>query len=157
MLNSLTQKNLEQHVTVLGWLHIGSNILLLIIGGFVFFLLTTIGVISGDQEATAILGMVGTFIGLLMAALAIPGMIAGWGLLKRKNWGRVLGIVVGVFSLMNFPLGTAIGVYTLYVLLQEEGPRLLCRCRHSPGEIRLLASFGSNGGLPTRPTEWGAV
>lgn len=122
MLNSLTQKNLEQHVTVLGWLHIGSNILLLIIGGFVFFLLTTIGVISGDQEATAILGMVGTFIGLLMAALAIPGMIAGWGLLKRKNWGRVLGIVVGVFSLMNFPLGTAIGVYTLYVLLQEEAP-----------------------------------
>ncbi len=122
MLNSLTQKNLEQHVTVLGWLHIGSNILLLIIGGFVFFLLTTIGVISGDQEATAILGTVGTFIGLLMAALAIPGMIAGWGLLKRKNWGRVLGIIVGIFSLMNFPLGTAIGVYTLYVLLQEEAP-----------------------------------
>lgn len=122
MLNSLTQKNLEQHVTVLGWLHIGSNILLLIIGGFVFFLLTTIGVISGDQEATAILGAVGTFIGLLMAALAIPGMIAGWGLLKRKNWGRVLGIIVGIFSLMNFPLGTAIGVYTLYVLLQEEAP-----------------------------------
>lgn len=122
MLNSLTQKNLEQHVTVLGWLHIGSNILLLIIGGFVFFLLTTIGVISGDQEATAILGTVGTFIGLLMAALAIPGMIAGWGLLKRKSWGRVLGIIVGIFSLMNFPLGTAIGVYTLYVLLQEEAP-----------------------------------
>lgn len=122
MLNSLTQRNLEQHVTVLGWLHIGSNILLLIIGGFIFFLLTTIGVISGDREATAILGTVATFIGLLMAALAIPGMIAGYGLLKRKSWGRVLGIIVGIFSLMNFPLGTAIGIYTLYVLLQEEAP-----------------------------------
>lgn len=122
MLNSLTQHNLEQHVKVLGWLHIGSNILLLIIGAFVFFLLTAIGVISGDQEATAILGTVGTFIGLLMAALAIPGMVAGWGLLKQKNWGRVLGIIVGIFSLMNFPIGTAIGIYTLYVLLQEEAP-----------------------------------
>lgn len=122
MLNSLTEQDLPQHVTVLGWLHIGSNILLLLIGAFVFFLLTAIGVISGDQEATTILGTVGTFIGLFMAVLAIPGMIAGYGLLKRKNWGRVLGIIVGIFSLMNFPLGTAIGIYTLYVLLQEEAP-----------------------------------
>lgn len=122
MLNTLTQRNLDQHVTVLGWLHIGSNILLLLIGAFVFFLLTTIGVISGDQQATAILGTVGTFVGMLMAVLAIPGVIAGYGLLKRKNWGRVLGIIVGIFSLMNFPLGTAIGIYTLYVLLQEEAP-----------------------------------
>lgn len=122
MLNALTQKNIEQHVTVLGWLHIGSNILLLFIGAFVFFLLTTIGVVSGDQQATAILGTVATFIGMLMAALAVPGMVAGYGLLKRKNWGRVLAIIVGIFSLMNFPLGTAIGIYTLYVLLQEEAP-----------------------------------
>jgi hypothetical protein len=39
--------------------------------------------------------------------------------LKRKRWGQILGIVVGALSLVNFPVGTLIGIYTLWVLLQE--------------------------------------
>jgi len=41
---------------------------------------------------------------------------AGWSLLNRKPWGRVLAIVVGVLALVKFPLGTALGIYTLWVL-----------------------------------------
>jgi hypothetical protein len=52
--------------------------------------------------------------------LAIPGLVAGYGLLTWKSWGRILAIVVGILSLINFPLGTAVGIYTLWVLFQEE-------------------------------------
>jgi hypothetical protein len=51
--------------------------------------------------------------------LAIPGLVAGYGLLARKAWGRVLAIVVGILGLINFPVGTAIGIYAILVLLQE--------------------------------------
>jgi len=57
-------------------------------------------------------------VGLLMAALGLPGLLAGYGLLTRKPWARVLAIVVGILSLLNFPIGTAIGIYTLWVLTQ---------------------------------------
>ena len=51
--------------------------------------------------------------------LAIPGLVAGAGLLARKSWARILAIVVGILGLVNFPIGTAIGVYTLFVLMQD--------------------------------------
>ena len=65
-----------------------------------------------------VLTLVGTTVGLLMAALGLPGVIAGYGLLTRKPWARILAIVVGILNLVNVPVGTAIGLYTLWVLTQ---------------------------------------
>jgi hypothetical protein len=118
-MNQLDQQQLHLHVTILGWLLIVGNALFLVMGVFLFLLLAGIGVASGDSQAIAILGVVGTAVGLLLAVLGIPGIVAGYGLLIRKAWGRILAIVVGVLGLINFPIGTAIGIYTLFVLLQE--------------------------------------
>ncbi len=51
---------------------------------------------------------------VLQAALAF---LAAWGLLERQSWGRIVGIIAGIFSLWHIPFGTALGVYTLWVLL----------------------------------------
>jgi hypothetical protein len=48
------------------------------------------------------------------------GFIAGWGLLQREPWARVVTLVIGFISLFNIPLGTAIGIYTLWVLLPAQ-------------------------------------
>jgi hypothetical protein len=45
------------------------------------------------------------------------GFLAGWGLLQRKSWARILALVLGTLSLLDVPLGTALGIYTLWVLL----------------------------------------
>ena len=47
-------------------------------------------------------------------------LLTGYALLTRQPWGRVLAIVFGIFALIHLPLGTALGVYTLWVL----APRL---------------------------------
>lgn len=116
----MTLREIEQHVKILGWLHIVGHAFFLVVGAFVFFLLVGIGTISGEAEAMGILTLVGTFVGGLMLVLALPGLAAGYGLLKRRSWGRWLAIIVGVLNLPNFPLGTIVGVYTLWVLLQDE-------------------------------------
>lgn len=116
----MTLKQMEQHVKILGWLHIIGHAIFLLIGALVFLLLAGIGVFSGEPEAAGILAIVGIFVGGLLLVLALPGILAGVGLLKRKTWGRWLGIIVGLLNLPNFPLGTAIGVYTLYVLFQDS-------------------------------------
>ena len=43
-------------------------------------------------------------------------LLTGYALLTRQPWGRVLAIIFGVIALIHFPLGTALGIYTLWVL-----------------------------------------
>lgn len=116
----MTERELNQHVKIIGWLNVAGAALFLLIGAFVFLLLVGVGAASGDAEAVSVLSVVATFVGGFMLVMALPVLAAGYGLLKRRSWGRILGIIVGVLNLPNFPLGTIIGVYSLWVLLQSE-------------------------------------
>src|SRR5512136_657193 len=118
-MNQLKQDDMRQHVTIVGWLYIIGHVFFIVIGGCVFVLMMSIGFVVRDPEALPILSTVGTWTALFLASLALPGLIAGVGLLKRQMWGRVLAIIVAFFGLINFPIGTAIGIYALFVLLQN--------------------------------------
>lgn len=117
-MNDMNQRDLQQHIGILGWLYVVSHAIFLMIGAFVFLLLVGLAPVTGEPEPMWILSLVGTAVGLLFAVLGIPGLLAGYGLLTKKPWARVLAIVVGILSLVNFPIGTAIGLYTLWVLMQ---------------------------------------
>lgn len=43
--------------------------------------------------------------------------VAAWGLLEHERWGRIVAIIAAILSLIKFPLGTAMGIWTLVVLL----------------------------------------
>ncbi len=122
-MNSLTPEQMRQHVPIVAWLNIAGSILLLLIGGFLMLLLPSIGAISGDRSALGVLSTVAVGVTCLLGMLAIPGLIAGIGLLRRSSWGRILAIIVGFIDLLNFPIGTVIGAYSLWVLFQDAaGP-----------------------------------
>jgi hypothetical protein len=116
----LHQHSIQRHITILGWLYIVGQALFMVIGGFMFVLLAEIGVASGEAEVIRMFGAVGTAVGILLVVLGVPGLVAGYGLLTRKPWARLLAIVMGVLSLVNFPIGTTLGLYTLWVLTQPE-------------------------------------
>jgi len=54
---------------------------------------------------------------VVTAALAF---LVGFSLLGRRSWGRVLAIVVAILSLLRFPVGTVLGIYTLWVLIPGQ-------------------------------------
>ncbi len=112
--------NMDKHVTVLAILYIGSGALFLLGAAVVFFAVVGGGLISGEQEAILITGTVGTIVAGFLAVLAIPGIAGGIGLLKRKEWARILVLILGFLNLLNFPLGTLLGVYTIWALMKEE-------------------------------------
>jgi hypothetical protein len=51
---------------------------------------------------------------VLRAGLALA---AAWGLMEHAPWGRVVAIVAAFLSLLKFPFGTALGIWTLVMLL----------------------------------------
>lgn len=116
----MTHKELDQHVKILGWLNVVFGVLYLLIGVCGGLLFISVIPVSGDPEAIPVFTFIALLLGGFMLVMALPGLLAGVGLLKRRNWGRILAIIVGVLNIPNFPVGTAIGVYTLYVLLQNE-------------------------------------
>jgi hypothetical protein len=59
-------------------------------------------------------------VGAVLLANAVAGLITGWGLLQREPWARMLAIVMGCLNLIHIPFGTALGIYTLWVLLPAQ-------------------------------------
>ena len=58
---------------------------------------------------------------LFLLVKALAGFAAGWGLLERETWARPLTLILGFLSLLNLPLGTALGIYTIWVLMPAGG------------------------------------
>jgi hypothetical protein len=63
------------------------------------------------------------WIGFGLGIFGVIHLTLAWGLYERKAWARVLGLVLGFLALIRFPLGTALGIYTLWVLLPETSAR----------------------------------
>ena len=58
--------------------------------------------------------------GVALAMFGVLHLVLAWGLFERESWARMLGVVMGFLALLRFPLGTALGIYTLWVLLPEK-------------------------------------
>ena len=111
---------MENHVTVLGILYIAFSALMLLLAIIIFAAVVGGGIISGDSEAIAITAIVGPAVASLFLLLSAPGLIGGIYLLKHRPWARILVLVLGFLNLIHIPIGTALGIYTIWVLLKTE-------------------------------------
>jgi hypothetical protein len=109
-----------QHVQLLGilWLAISA---FNVVGGVVLYIVAnTLFAPGRGVGAPAFLHPLLTILGTFVLGKSALGFVAGWGLMQREGWGRILALVLGFVSLFNIPFGTAIGVYTIWVLLPAQ-------------------------------------
>jgi hypothetical protein len=117
----MEDNKMKKHVTVVGAIHIGFGILGLIGALAVFFALHFAkGFVSSEEVPTIVLNFLALSLPLLIGFMSTLGMVGGIGLLAHKNWARYLIIVVAALGCLNIPIGTLKGVYSLWVLLQDE-------------------------------------
>lgn len=123
---------MEAHVKIVGILHaawgamalLGASIVTLFFGGLAHFVLTRL---SPEVAQTGAPQVIAFFITLVLGTLvvaALPGFIAGIGVLGYRNWARWVLVVLSVLHLFAFPVGTLLGGYCLWVLLSPETARL---------------------------------
>ena len=99
-----------------------------IIAGVIVLAILVIGgglMATEDPEAGLVVGTIAVILMLLIAIISVPNILAGWALIKHKSWGRILTIILSILNLPALPLGTALGVYGLWVLFQPETVQIL--------------------------------
>ncbi|MGH9710639.1 MAG: zinc ribbon domain-containing protein [Candidatus Acidiferrales bacterium] len=124
--NAIPTSRVNDHIRVVGILWLVSGILQALSIGWLWFVgrmvvpnvLTTLvpGFSAGSPLERIVLGGI-AFVSAIIVFQALLSFIAAWGLFERQSWGRIAAIVAAVFSLWRIPFGTALGIYTLWVLL----------------------------------------
>lgn len=118
---------MKTHVDIVAWLHIGLSALGLLGGMVAVLTLAGAGLLSGELEGFLVTSTIAAIVAGFVLLLSIPALIAGVGLLRRASWARVLVLIVAFFELLEFPFGTALAIYTFWVMLQDETRRMFAR------------------------------
>ncbi|HEX3322815.1 MAG TPA: hypothetical protein VHR84_19060 [Terriglobales bacterium] len=134
--NTLTSvsSRLERHLRPLGILWIVAScfflfpaMIMMILGTVVHFS------IPGTEQLARLLGPFVLFlVGAILFFVSFCGIFLGYGLMRRQSWARIPAIVLGVISLFHPPFGTALGIYTLWVLLSDDGKQYQRLATSSP-------------------------
>jgi uncharacterized BrkB/YihY/UPF0761 family membrane protein len=122
----LRRSRVREHVRLLGILWMAYSSLYVVAG--IVLLVVAQTIFNGSfhfnggppPEVTVWLRPLINCIGWLVLAIAAMGFFTGWGLLQREAWARTVALVVGFVALLRIPLGTALGIYTLWVLLPSQ-------------------------------------
>lgn len=124
---------MQDHVKILAILNIvlgglgvvGALVVLMVFGGIAG--LSVFGRGPHDAAAAPFMVLLGGAIAIFVLIVSAPAIIAGFGLLKFRPWARILTIILSVLHLLNVPLGTALGIYGLWVLLNRDTEVLFAR------------------------------
>jgi hypothetical protein len=121
----MEESTIKKHISFVAALHIGFSIIG-IFGAFaLFFIFRFAASFVGEEDvAIAILHFIGTFLPFTILAVSSVGLIAGIGLLSYRKWARILVLIVSAADCVNIPLGTLLGVYSIWALMQDESIKL---------------------------------
>lgn len=123
--------DIQSHKRTLGIIHLvyGSLIAVafIFIGSFITMLFPFIAEeiandVGNDVDEILLFveSIIRTVFILLLIFSALPSIIAGIGLLQKRNWGIIVALVAGCISIFSFPFGTAVGVYSIYVFVENN-------------------------------------
>jgi len=126
-LHNLEENAMDTHVKVVGWLWIANGVvsIMLVVFGLI---IANLNIPSPQDSILVTSGVLCFFIPGIAADFA-----AGLGLLEYKAWARILAIILAIINLFLPPIGTAVGIYTLIIMFNEE-TKALFRDEATPAE-----------------------
>jgi len=121
----MEDSKMKKHVTVVAAIQIGFAILGLILAVVLFFVMNFArGQVGDDNTGRMVLGFLSVSLPILFGFLSTLGLVGGIGLLAYRPWARYIVMVVSALGCLNIPIGTLKGVYSLWVLLQDDTIKL---------------------------------
>ncbi|MFL6336909.1 MAG: hypothetical protein ACJ754_26710 [Pyrinomonadaceae bacterium] len=110
----------QDHNKVIGIMHLiwgGFNTLIvLILSPFIITLIRQL--FRNDPNVPPEVASFVTFVMMLALVFtlifSLPPLLAGYAMLKRKRWAKVMSVIAACFEALSMPFGTALCVYTLW-------------------------------------------
>jgi len=122
---------LASHLDFLGVLFIIWGILTLLVGLSTLALsvgavaiITSVNHGQGGQLAAGLTAAAFTALAVIAIVWGVAHIAVGAPLRQHRQSARLIALVLGAIDLLLLPYGTALGVYTLWVLLNEKGKKL---------------------------------
>ncbi|OLE09840.1 MAG: hypothetical protein AUG89_13775 [Acidobacteria bacterium 13_1_20CM_4_56_7] len=116
-----TSGRLQRHLRILGIFWIAAGVLWIIPSLVLMGYSHAPHMMIGDEMFShAFMPPMLFSLGIVFLALAAAGILVGWGLMNHERWARITAIVVGILAIFHPPFGTALGIYTLWVLLPAD-------------------------------------
>lgn len=79
---------------------------------------------AAEVISTTAIAIGGVAFVILFLAVGLLPLLVGYGFRKRATWVKPLGTLVAIVSLVNIPIGTALGVYTMKFFRSAAGRTL---------------------------------
>jgi len=119
---------MESHVKAVGIIHIAFSVLGIILAIVIFSALNIVAKIPDvGEEATRILQLIGVVLPWFFIVFSLPGIVGGIGLLKLQGWARIIVLIISFLGLLNFPIGTAVGIYSIWVLFDKRTEKIFAK------------------------------
>jgi hypothetical protein len=124
----MDESTMKKHVTLVSALQIAFSSIG-IIGAFILYIVFNFAhsFVMDDEVANAVLKFFSVALPLALGTFSLIGLIGGIGLLSFQDWARVLVLIIAAIGCINIPLGTIAGVYSIWVLMQDETIKLFKR------------------------------
>jgi len=93
-------------IRLLGWLS-----LIAVIGIVAAIAIPQVAAGKGVENIIIII-----LLSLLLLAIPIIHLYVGSSIKQNKTWAKIIGVIIGILNLLNFPIGTFIGIFILLYL-----------------------------------------
>ncbi len=115
------QANIDQHKRILGTLYVVFGLLNLVVVLMIVFITSSIiPIYVHEEEVLMIINIVKVAVITFTSVLSAPALIAGFGLLYKKEWAVTLAFIIGIIGLLGFPIWTFIGIYYIVVFVMTQ-------------------------------------
>lgn len=121
------ETRIDSHKKVLGILYVVSGTLtifgMLMLNAFlsIIFSFAFSEADPNDRKVMELVMSIVQYVPIFVIIIfAIPTLIAGIGLLIHKPWATLVALIIGCLKLFSFPIGTAIGIYAIWVYSEDQ-------------------------------------
>ena len=118
------QVDIDQHKKILGTLYIvfsSLNVVLVLMAALIVSAVVPMHV--DELEVLLAVKIVKYALLTLTIVLTTPALIAGIGLLYKKDWALTLAFIIGIIGLLGFPIWTFIGIYSIVIFILAQNNR----------------------------------
>jgi Na+-driven multidrug efflux pump len=109
----------KTHLKILGAIFIAFGVINLMGGVTMLAAMNVVQIFVDEPEVVDVVAIFSRLFGIILVVCSIPGIIAGIGYIQNRNWSKNLGLVMGIIYLLFIPIGTVIGIYTIWLSSQS--------------------------------------